>query len=267
MKHVLWISFIIILSSSVFAENNVTTLEERVKSLENTVYNKNRLVPYKDIDYLYEVVVDQDEYQFENAVKFTEESNITKVKWNKSFWGADTYTFIDDRGKQIPLTSNDVVLTAIEEDLNIEKESNTTTIKRINKIYKELNCEDWDTDRIRVMTTLNQITRINTVAYGFGIMVFPSYQKYIPGRFDLLRRYAIYVSLGKALEEREIKIDGAIYSAGVNIELQNGFGVNIGYSLYSVSKDMTDNYKQEGSLSLGITLSTDLFRVLFQNFK
>ncbi len=237
-------------------------INDRLLKLEN-FKQKNRMVVYKDIESIYDFVIG-DDYTFKNA-----EGNVTGIVY-KNFCFYDGVKYKDGNSSTDDNT-NKYKLLAVEEVLNegcndeTFLDSNTTTIKRIKNIYEKINFHDWDRDRIQFTVLTNYVTKESAPMVSIGILAYPSYKKYIPGKFDFWRRYAVYLGLGQIESLDDTKeFNSLAYSAGISVELQKGFGLNFGGVMYS-AKDTSSNtaFKTEKSLTLGVTLSSELWKNLF----
>lgn len=232
------------LSSYVMGKDNVSN--------EAGTKVRNNLVPKKDIDFLYELVIGGDYKFYKNSSSFAYGKSLSFLK-RSWFWIDDLYEIKESNGTTIALEQSNVRryrLEAIKEDLNISSNDTLTIIEEAYR--KKLNYEDWDSDRIRFMTTVNYIEDLKDVVPSIGIMAFPAYKKYIPGNFDILRRTAIYASIGDSDKSKD-----KVYSAGLNFEIHKGMGINVGQSIYTID----DN--RENTITFGVTLSSDLFKTFW----
>ena len=243
--------------------------------------HKNIIVIYKDIDTLYDFVIGGD-YTFKK-MRYYPSGNIIQPQScdnNASVLGIDTSTWFPEwlredflfnkNGNKIKTSVGAVdrfKLLAIEEKLSINEDGNDTndTVSRIKNIYEKINFNDWDRDRIQFTVMEDYIAKEPAALTSVGILVFPSYKKSIPGNLDLTRRYALYFAIGSASAfDNQISFNSAVYSAGINIEIQKGFGLHAGWTYYSLKNSTVDqNFHAEDSFIFGVTLSSELWKNLF----
>ncbi len=278
------IFFLCIAGVNLYAEEEKVLTREAVAGIEKRLENiekkfsekklpKNHLVTVKDIDFLYDAVVDGD-YLFVPPVKAEGVGDVMGIY--EGHW----YQFYTD--SHIKINAEGVVteesasitkykLCAIEKTLGLQDgdfdcetdDSKSKQVERIQKVYEELNYSNWDEDRVRFMVLTNYISGLESMSYNIGVMAFPSYKKYRSGDLDLLNRYAVYIAAGNSTNQESVEVDGTIYSVGINIELQDGFGLNIGYATYYGRTAETDDFQHGESVTYGITLSSDLWKSLF----
>ncbi len=257
----LFIIFVFCLHGEESASKKLENIEKRLNKLENAP--KNRLVPADDIEFLYDVVVKGD-YKFTPPIILDRDTKVLGIH-DEGFFG-NWVVQIKDNDKQYDSKTNvnDYKLLAVEHTLKLKTDTNTSElIPRIDKIYEEINYKNWDEDRIRFAVFTNYVPQLKSIVYSAGIMTFPSYKKYKPGRVDLLRRYAPYISVGTSANSDEVEINGNIFTFGVNFEVQDGFGINCGYSIYDYRTDKNAAFGHGESVSYGVTLSSDLWKRLF----
>lgn len=227
----------------------VSDLKVRVNNLENVVGIKNRFIPAKDADVLYKIVFGDNNVTINGySIKFDRSYKYKFNPWYEGELVKNNDTDCSDANKSMM----EVKLEAVESALKISDVTGKSLNTRIRDVYAELNYDDWDRDRIRFVVLTNYVEGIGKVVPSIGVEVFPSYKKYIPGNLDFSRRYAIYLGVGQTE-----KVDNAVYSVGINIEIQNGFGINFGGATYTI-----DNNKHT-NLTYGIVLSSEIWKALF----
>ena len=252
MKKLVYILMLIVVFIGIesLADENVT--KQDIKDLNSSIIKKidamdkysaikSHLVPIKDIEFLYDVNIGKD---------YTFVDKDISIIYN-IFQGDE----VIDKRTHIALQNVNIgkyKLLAVEEVLELNATRSLSLKERLDKAYKAIGYDDWDEDRIKFIVTTNYVQGLDEVVTGVGAEVFPSYRKYISGNIDLLRRYAIYISVANSN-----KADDPIYSMGVNIELQNGFGINIGAAHYSIDE------KEELKMAVGVVLSSDLWKKIF----
>lgn len=240
-----------LISDEVNTEKRFETIEANIENLKSKTFKKNHIVVSDDIEFLYDNYLNGS-YTFKKLNCLN--GNSIAIDDGIGTFG-DRLICINKEGLETnELEFENLVeykLLAIEESQKI-KTSDKTKVERISSLYKRLNFNDWEDDRIKFIVTLNNIEELDEVLPSFGLMVFPSYRKYMPGNFDLLRRTAAYVTIGNSANS-----DSQVYSTGLNFEIQNGVGINIGYSMFNINGESKD------SVTAGITLSTDLWKSLF----
>lgn len=249
---------------------SLSTAEVFQKKIDekNGLIVKNKIVIKKDISFLYDSVIGRD-YIFKDKLCKTGTTNY-RLKINSGFFKDDLKcsNVISNKAEDFGSFENidNMKMLAIERSLFGYDENIISSVliinskiadekdmeKRVNRVYEKLNYHNWSSDRIRFIVNLSYIDKLEQTVPSLGIMVFPAYTKYIPGNFSIIRRYAPYLTIGDSS-----KVDSNIYTVGINIEIQDGFGVNIGYSTY----DINDSNKD--SLTYGIILSSDLWNKFF----
>lgn len=236
--------------------NNLLVIKERLENLENK--QKNRLVVYKDIESIYDYVIG-DDYYFEDNIS----DNVVGIHY-RLYWPWDELLYKDNNITEKDKGNiNKYKLLAVKERLSINSPDKNTTI---DSLYKELNYSDWDRDRIQFAVLTSYVYQAKSPMVAIGVLAYPSYKKYVPGKFDFWRRYALYLGVGtiESLDESK-EFKSLAYSTGISVELQKGFGLNFGAVLYS-SKDISDPTNKattERSLTFGVTLSSELWKNLF----
>jgi len=261
------------LSGSEDINKSIFDLDSRVSKLES-YQTDNRKVVYKDIDSLYDYIIGGD-YKFKTEDNSTNVIGISykyfcfndKVVYAKNV--TDSWSCFDG---DLYDNISEYKLKAIEEVLNKncnKKEcidSNSSTIVKIDKIYNLINFKDWNRDRIQFMVLTNYVEKANSPMISIGVLAYPSYKKYIPGKFDFWRRYAFYLGVGKINSFDNLKEYSSLaYSVGINIEIQKGFGINFGCALYSYNdlSNVANDTHVEKSFTYGIVLSSELWKNLF----
>jgi len=231
-------------------ENLHSSIIKKIDSLKEDNYG---LVPVKDIDFLYDITIGGD-YMFSNNVSILgvdKKIFIDYEEFGVFNWFPD-YRVKNENNTTIEVINiNEYKLQAVEEVLKLKNEDNSTVKSRISAAYEALDYKDWNRDRIKFIVTTNYVKGLDEVVHGVGVEVFPAYKKYISGNIDLIRRYAPYISIGNS-----DKVDDQVYSMGINIELQNGFGINVGAATYSIDE------KRRTKFTCGVVLSSDLWRKL-----
>ena len=262
-------------SALLLLNKNIQDVNTRLDKLEKGQQD-NRLVIYKDIDSIYDYVIG-DDYKF----KSDSETNVTGIYY-KPWWYKDTVVYKNTTSSvrdtwfyfdgKLEGEVSKYKLLAVEESLNVKYklhpplDSNSTTVERIEKIYTILKYDDWNRDRIQFTILTNYVTKEKAPMISIGVLAFGSYKKYIPGKFDFWRRYAFYLGIGKieSLDETH-EYSSIAYSTGINVEIQKGFGLNLGWALYSAKNlsVVTNPTTTENSYTWGVTLSSELWKNLF----
>lgn len=249
------------------------------KHLDSIQYQQqNRIVPYKDIESLYDYVIGSD-YTFktprcypDGSASSTCDKNVSKIDayYALAWIDNDKLIFVnanvseDDTG-----AVNRFKLLAMEECLFNEQNGSTTgnntTKERIQRIYEEINYKDWDQDRIRFIVLTDYLMKRSASMVSAGVQVFPSYRKYIPGNVNLPQRYSLYFAIGAMNNSNDnYEYKGVSYSSGLNLEIQKGFGIHLGWAFYTINDpSVSDKFNNEDSLVAGISLSSELWKNLF----
>ena len=241
------------ISEQLLKENQ--DLRDRLTVLEKDKI-KNKIVIDQDIEFLYRSIINSN-YVFKTDSSLCKNSKLAieyKTKW-LALKDISKINCINETTHSLMNTlkyedKNIHKLDAIEEKLGITSNNNEVVV-RIKNVYETINYSNWDQDRIRFMVLANYIEKEKQVVPSIGIIVFPSYKKYIPGHFALLHRTSLFLAYGQKDEVKNL------YSTGLNFEIQDGFGINVAYSIYE------KNNENKNSLSFGFVLSSDLWKKLF----
>lgn len=259
------------LEKAVIQKKAVDELIDTIERQKGYQY-KNRQVPYKDVNFLYDITINGD-YIFRNKLPLDKEKTRYVTHIETHFWSCllpwksctDEYILDGDENNKIANPPLTIKLAAIEEQLNMTRDEKDTTLERIAKLYKKLGYENWDSDRVEFAVFTNYSPSLESTFVGAGLMVYPSYSKIKPGSFNPFTRYAIYIATGSYQSlDSETTLSGAPIVGGVNIALQYGFGINIGYEYYGLQRD-DGSVDGKSGMVYGVTLSSELWRRLFYN--
>lgn len=218
-------------------DEKIKGLEERVKKVEATKFRKT-LMPAKDVAYLCEL---------------TESKNSAADQICKCENSAEPCDFIQDLAK-------------VEQRL-FNSAKTGEPIERINRAYDAVKYEDWQSDQIRFGVynayLINPVTKASFVAASVALHGYFSYRRFIPGNFDLGRRFSYFFAIGAPyMVGDNVKISSPVFSTGLGIDLVKGITFSVGGSVYGVEDAVSKTSQVNGAISVGITLNTDLARAL-----
>lgn len=166
--------------------------------------------------------------------------------------------------KEVELSDSQAMeykMQAIEKVLDLKSEGKI--IERIDSAHTEIRNYEWAHDYLRFGILVNHIPGINANATSVALNAYPTYRRFMPGNLDLGRRMSLFFAGGTASTAGETEAKGIVYSYGFGLDIIRGVGLAIGMSTYSVRQLGTEDYKTENSLSLGICLSSELWKGLF----
>lgn len=269
-------------------QSDIQTLNERVKKLEAERLYKV-LSPYKDIDFLYDVVVGDGDYLFrrtdsECAKYFwpDDPSRAVGIRRKEWFWqpnelilkpAAPAKANAGEDLKSVPAKAVGAVpsvckLEAVEEVLGITPKKEEDLKSRIRHAYEAINYPEWDSDSIRFGVMLGYVPDIEATSFAIALHAHPSYRRNIPGEIDLWRRLSFYVSVGGvSTADQANEVSGAAYSVGLAVELTRGVILTYGSVLYETGANSSNPDRYQSSGMWGITLSSELWARLISNSK
>ncbi len=227
----------------------INNLRERVTKLEaERLYKVLR--PTKDIEFLFDMVVNNEKYVFTNknsdccknyspGGKSNLDERCTNIR--SRIWSSLKFKKPTDTSYEC--ISDVCKLEAVEEVLGINpnqtpsdptQSAEKKTIKlRIKRAYEEINYPEWDSDSIRFGVMLGYIPGIEATTTSISLHAYPSYQRNIPGRLDLVRRSSFYFAVGGvSTADQTNEVTGAAYSVGLGVEITRGVIFTYGTTLY-----------------------------------
>lgn len=168
--------------------------------------------------------------------------------------------------KEAALSDNqamDYKMRAVEEVLGLDNEDKNI-VERIKRAHEAIKNYEWAHDYLRFGVMVNHIPGIKANAISIVLSAYPSYHRFMPGNWDLSRRISVFIAAGTASTEGgEWETTGFVYSYGLGIDLVKGVGLAFGGSTYTTREVGTEDYKAESTISLGIFLSSELWKELF----
>lgn len=168
--------------------------------------------------------------------------------------------------KEAELSDNqamDYKMRAVEEVLGLDNEDKNI-VERIKRAHEAIKNYEWAHDYLRFGVMVNHIPGIKANAISIVLSAYPSYHRFMPGNWDLSRRISVFIAAGTASTEGgEWETTGFVYSYGLGIDLVKGVGLAFGGSTYTTREVGTEDYKAESTISLGIFLSSELWKELF----
>lgn len=257
-------------------------INERIENLEAAKQPK-MLAPYKDVDFLFEDVIgdayDAADYK-EKLIKVGNKS-IQKIKITTHLFKGDEVSLTFDDGNPTKVDNKDLApmvieakMQAVEHTLKITPQPNDTLKTRIARAYTEVNNKDWQNDDLRFGILTSYLTNVHAVATSIALHGYLGYRRFTPGFTlnnwgnlrNIGRRFSLFFAVGTGSASGDTDIKSPILSAGVGFDIVKGFALSAGYSVFSYKEKTTDtDYKSKGSLAFGVTLNSDLWRVLFNN--
>lgn len=268
-------------------DKQMENINERINRLEAAKQEK-MLLPHEDVNFLFEAVLSgtYDDYgnkrviELQSPIQQTLSSGntitIQKIEINRQVFGRDKIKFIGDNGKELTMEEADpnvktkTKMQVVEETLGITN-TEPDLIKRIDRAYGRINNVDWQKDNIRFGILVSSLADSKVVATSIAVHAYFGYRRHTPSNwwdfYNFGRRLSGFFAVGSPMtSSNDTEVKSPILSAGLGLDIEKGFVLSVGYSIFSYKEKPTDSsYKPGDSLMFGITLSSDLWRELFNN--
>jgi len=252
----------------------VEDMLERIRKLESLGMTKKMISPAKEIEFLYEVVLNNGDKDTMVCIENTHKE-ITGLKLD--FFGTldfdeSKYTqeknrengVSEEEKQQILSDFQSCRLVLMENRLGLNENSNKKLIERIGKIHLEINNPDWDSDRIRFGILTSYLKDSDGVGTSLSASFYPTYLRHVPGKWDFRRRLSFMVAFGsgESLNDK-ISISGPIYSSGIAYDVLKGASIALLASFYSHNNENNED-KVVKAFSVGVSLNSELWKTMFQ---
>ena len=251
-------------------------INERIENLEAAKQPK-MLSPYKDVDFLFEDVIGNtyDATDTDKGKIIIDNKNIKKIKITTNYFKRDEVVVTFDGANETPTGDNVVIeakMQAVEHTLKITPQPNDTLKTRIARAYNEVNNKDWQNDDLRFGILTSYLTKANAVATSIALHGYFGYRRFSPGKWDyynIARRFSGFLAVGVASvmdksANKSADVKSPVLSVGIGFDIVKGFALSAGHSIYSYSQDGS-KYTADNSWTFGVTLNSDLWRVLFNS--
>ncbi|MDH5230262.1 MAG: hypothetical protein OEZ58_21130 [Gammaproteobacteria bacterium] len=92
---------------------------------------------------------------------------------------------------------------------------------------------------------------------------YPAYRRFIPGKWDLLRRFLFFVGVGKVIYfDDDVNVKGPSFSAGAGLDLAKGIVFNIGYHVQQSKITESLSFDSKGRPFFGVTLNREFWNIV-----
>lgn len=146
-------------------------------------------------------------------------------------------------------------------------ETNTTI--RIARLYRELQVQDWNFERIRFGATMFYNDKLDGLGATITLRAYPAYSRYMDGRFNdfengVWRRLSLQAGIGGMLSRDDEKADssGLVANLGIGWDIVHGVTLFAGRSYFTYSKPGVDGDEMDNESVYGITLNSEFWEKL-----
>lgn len=255
-------------------DKKLENMNERIEKLEAAKQPK-MLSPYKDVDFLFEVVVGDiyDALMMDSKMINIDNNKIQKIEIVRNWVYKDIVILTFEQQKQ-PIQYEDLAqltieakMQAVEKTIGITRKPDADLMKRIDLVYQKINNRDWQNDDLRFGILTSYISETNVNVISIALHGYFAYRRFTPGKWDwnnIGRRLSGFFAVGAGgTADKSAEVKNPVLSVGIGFDIVKGFAVSAGGSVFSYRASVNQDFQSKGAWTFGVTLNSDLWRALF----